>query len=318
MRTLIARVLLFIVLASSLSPLACSGAPAAPSIPGAPEVELSPALLGIPDHGNDPAVVLLEAPGMRCTGALIDEDVVLTARRCVELVTRDTNEGPRDLTTVRVLVGDATGTAIERARGRSVIMPTGGGSPDDDIAFLLLDAAIDDVTQLTVSPTGAALGDHVRSVAYGAGVKVVRDHVPVTAVSGREIALGEAPCIGSAGGALIDEVTGDLVGVVSHGAPRCGDDHGWDVATRPDAFFNLVERALAAGHVSHATHRAKEKKGPIDVGATCDQPDQCAAGACVSFAGATYCSRLCSPTDRCPSKFRCMQSSQSTTICVQE
>jgi len=311
MRTLIAVVLFF-------TALACSGAPAAPSIPGAPEVELSPALLGIPDHGNDPAVVLLEAPGVRCTGALVDADVVLTARRCVEIVSQDTNEGPRDLTTVHVLVGDATGSAIERARGRSVILPAAGGSSDDDIAFLMLDTAIDDVTQLTVSPTGAAVGDHVRSVAYGPGVKVVRDHVPVTAVSGREIALGEAPCVGSAGGALIDEVTGDLVGVVSHGAPRCGDDQGWDVATRPDAFFDLVDRALAAGHVSHATHRAKEKKGAIDLGATCEQPDQCAAGACVSFAGATYCTRLCNPTDRCPSKFRCMQSSQSTTICVAE
>ena len=311
MRTLYALILLTCT-------LACSGSAQAPPIPGAPAVELSPALRGIPDHGDDPAVVLLEAPGMRCTGALIEADVVLTARSCLEIATQDRNEGPRDLTTVRVLVGDAVGTAIERARGRSVILPAGSHALPDDIAFLLLDAPIDDVTQFTVSPTGAAVGDHVRSVGFGSRLEIVRDHVPVTAVTDREIALGEAPCVGSAGGALIDEVTGDLVGVVSHGAPRCGDVRGWDVATRPDAFFDLVERALAEGHVSHATHRAKEKKGAIDVGATCDQPDQCAAGACVSFAGATYCTRLCNPTDRCPSKFRCMQSSQSTTICVAE
>jgi hypothetical protein len=311
MRTLLPLILLSCV-------LACSGTAEAPSIPGAPEVELSSALRGIPDHGDDPAVVLLEAPGMRCTGALIDADVVLTARRCLEIATVDRNEGPRDLSTVRVLVGDATGAAVERSRGRSVLMPPAADTRGDDIAFLLIATAIADVAPFTVSPTGAAVGDHVRSVAFGPRVKIVRDHVPVTAVTDREMALDEAPCVGSAGGALIDEVTGSLVGVVSRGAPRCGDARGWDVATRPDAFFDLVERALAEGRVSHAAHKAKEKKGPIDLGATCDQPDQCAAGACVSFAGATYCTRRCSPTDRCPSKFRCMQSSQSTTVCVQE
>jgi hypothetical protein len=306
---------------------ACSGAPAAPVVAAAPDVDLAPTLRGVPDHGNDPAVVLIDAAGQGwCTGALLEEDVVLTSRRCLEL-TKGTLEcpphgpqieGPRDLTTVRVLVGDDIGTAIERARGLDVLMPGGDVLCGDDIALLVLDAAIDDVTPFTVSPAGAARGDHVRSVAFGASPKLVRDHVPVTATSDRELALDEAPCVGTPGGALVDETTGLLVGVVSRSAPSCNPGDGWDIATRPDAFFTLVEQALSLGHVSHATGKAKEKKGAIDLGASCAQATECAAGACVSYQAAQYCTRRCSPTDKCPTHYKCMDSQQSTTVCVEE
>jgi hypothetical protein len=282
-------------------------------------------LRGVPDHAYDPAAVLLTIGGQPwCTGALLEEDVVITARRCIDLVP-DQVACPasgeleeRDLDTIHVLVGDDVASAVDRAQGRGVVLPPGGTLCGDDLALLLLDAPIDDIAPLVVSPTGAAQGDHVRTVAFGAGTKLVRDHVPVTDASSRELALAQAPCVGLAGGPVVDETTGELVGVISRGGPTCSASDGWEIATRTDAFFPLIEQALALGTMSHASHMAKEKKGPVDQGASCAVGSQCAAGVCVGYGGAQYCTRVCDPTDRCPSTTRCMTSAQSTTVCVAE
>jgi hypothetical protein len=307
--------------------LACSGAPDAPLAASTPDVDRVTALRGIADRDFDPAVVLIDVGGTGwCTGALLAADVVVTARRCVEIPRGDLAcpahgaqvEGPRDLTTLRILIGDDAPSAVERARGREVLLPSGDTLCRDDIALLLLTQSIDDVTPFVPSATGAARGAHVRSVGVASGSKTVRDHVSVGATSDREIVLDEAPCAGEPGGAVIDETSGELLGVLSRGEPGCKAGTGWDVATRLDAFFALVERALAAGHMSHQARKAKEKKGPIDMGASCAEAAECAAGDCVSYESAQYCSRDCSPTDRCPARYRCMSTRESTRVCVTE
>jgi len=305
---------------------ACSGSPDSPATLSAPQVDLAWPLRGVPDRAYDPAVVLLAIDGQpSCTGTLLEQDVVVTARRCVEIVlgndacpAADRIQGLRDVSTLHVLVGDDVGTAVDRAQGRAVVTPPGGALCGDDLAFLLLDAPIPDIAPVVVSPTGAALGDHVRTVAFGADRKLVRDHVAVTQATSRELAVAQAPCIGLAGGAIIDDTSGELLGVVSRGGPGCSAPDGWEIATRTDAFFALVEQVLALGTMSDATDKAKEKKGPIDQGASCDLGSQCAAGACVTYNGAQYCTRACDPTDRCPSTTRCMTTAQSTTVCVAE
>ena len=145
-----------------------------------------------------------------------------------------------------------------------------------------------------MQPTGAAVGDLVRSVGFAGGHKIVRDHVPITSTTDREIELGEAPCDATAGAPAIDETSGQVVGVLSRSGPSCDVADGYDVDTRTDAFYALVEEALAQGTMSHATDMAKEKKGAVDIGAGCIHGADCAAGACVAFAAAQYCTRLCS------------------------
>jgi hypothetical protein len=317
--------LLVVAAVALASLLACASAAPLPSIAG-PSIDRASPVLGTPDRGADPAVVLLDVGGQgTCTGALLAPDVVLTARRCIALLAGDARcpatgaqlAGARDLTTIRVLVGDEAGASVERARVRSALVPEGDVLCGADVALLALDATIDDVAPLVVSATGAAVGDHVRSVSFAGGRKRVRDHVAVAAASSRELSLAESPCDGPAGGPSIDEVSGQVVGIRSRSGPACTAADGYDVDTRADAFLPLVERALAAGAVAHGAHLAREKKGPVDLGAACDHGADCAAGICVDYAGARYCTRACGPVDRCPAKTRCMASVEGPTVCVE-
>ena len=305
---------------------ACSGPPM-PPLADAPYIDVASPLRGIPDPGADPAVVLLDLAGQGwCTGALLASDVVLTARRCITVPLGDAPcpaPGPqvldsRDLTTVRILVGDDAATAGERARGRAVLVPPGDAMCGADIALLLLDSTIDDIAPLAASPIGPAVGDHVRSVSYFAGRKLVRDHVPIAATSARELQLAEAPCDGTAGGPAVDEVSGQVVGVLSRSGPACDASEGYDVETRVDAFSSLVNDALAEGTLSHAANQAKQKKGAVDLGASCVRGSDCAAGVCVMYGGSQYCTRDCSVHDACPTKNRCMDTQQNATACVEE
>jgi len=292
-----------------------------------PRVDFALPLRGVPDPGADPAVVLLDLGGDGlCAGALIASDVVLTARRCVIVPAADWQcpaQGPqvtaaRDLSTVRVLVGNVAASAVERARGRTVLVPPGDVLCGADIAVLLLDSTIDDIAPLVAHSTGAAVGDHVRSVSYGGGAKLVRDHVSIAATSSGELELDEGPCDGMPGGPAIDESSGEVVGVLSRSGPACSDSQGYDVDTRADAFLSLINDALAEGSLSHAAHQAKQKKGPVDLGSSCARGSQCAAGACVEYDGSQYCTRSCSSEDRCPSTTRCMGTEEHSTVCVEE
>jgi len=318
------RPILFALVAVVL--FACS-APPMPPLADAPYADVAFPLRGVPDPGADPAVVLLDLGGAgHCTGALVAADVVLTARRCLLVAPVESpcpRPGPanlddRDLTTIRVLVGDDAASAVERARGRAALLPPGDALCGADIALLLLDSTLDDIAPLVASPTGPAVGDHVRSVSYASGRKLVRDHVAIAATSGTELELTEAPCDATPGGPAIDEITGDVVGVLSRSGPACGASDGYDVETRADAFAGLVATALAEGTSIAAEGQSKEKKGPVDLGASCEKGSDCAAGVCVVDGASQYCTQPCSVHDACPTKNHCMETQQRMTACVKE
>ncbi len=291
-----------------------------------PSIDRAAVLAGVADPQADPAVVAVEVEGAGlCAGTLIASDAVLTARRCVDVVVSNAScpasgdqvVRPRSPAGLRVLVGDDIPTAVERARGYEVLEPPGETLCGDDVAVILLDAAIEDRVPLSVRPTAAARGDHLRTVGFDAERKLVRDHVPVADTTAVELSLDEAPCRTAPGGPAIDESTGELVGVLSRSDPSCRADGAHDVYTRLDTAMGLIERALAFGRRSVAAHSAKEKKGPVDLGATCTQGTDCAAGVCVTYASSEYCSRACGPHDKCPAHYKCMQSRQGPTACVE-
>src|ERR1022692_1880754 len=156
--------------------VACSGDPPPSIATIAPSADQAAPVSGTPDRGDDPAVVALDLAGQRlCTGALIAADVVITARHCVSILAGSVDcpaKGAQvsrssPAQSIRVLVGDDVSSAVERARGRALVVPATDSLCGADLALLLLDEPIDDVQALTVRPTGAANGDRVRSVTFG-------------------------------------------------------------------------------------------------------------------------------------------------------
>jgi hypothetical protein len=315
---------------------ACSGEapPPAPIVQGAPSVDQAQPIPGAPDNGDDPAVVALDVGGRLCTGALIAPDVVITARHCISVLDGPVAcpakgvqiAGPAPVESIHVLLGDDVSSAVERARARALVVPPTGSLCGADIALVLLDEPIDDVEALTVRPTGAANGDHVRSVGFarvrGAGgsmTKLVRENVLVVGTTPTELLVGESPCDeDGCGGPAIDEASGEVVGVASRSVP--GAPVASNAYTRTDAFFNLIESALAGTVFTSAEGAGvlKAKKGSPDLGANCVRGEDCSAGACVTVGTQRYCSQSCSGQDACPTHFRCEQTQQGEAVCIEK
>jgi hypothetical protein len=284
----------FAVLASLvLTECAAETVPPTP-VSGAPRVTLARAQPGVPDRTDDPAVVALEVDGQSaCAGTLVAADVVLTAAECA----------PHPGKTLRVLVGDSSADAQERARGSQVLPGPPGGS---GLAVVLLDTPIDDIVPLAVRASGVATRDHVRTVGFLRGQRLVRDHVAVVAAESGQFEVAEAACTVDAGGPALDESTGEVLGVLTSGGESCAASGTTVVYASTDASRSFLAQVRASGRRSIAKGAQKTKKGPIDMGSGCTLGADCAAGVCVAYAGSQYCSRACEPHDRCPAHFRCM------------
>ncbi|HLK39876.1 MAG TPA: trypsin-like serine protease [Polyangiaceae bacterium] len=294
----------------SVAPAACNDAASSDPASG-PRVDVAEPVAGVADRGGDPAVVAIDVAGRAiCTGALLAPDVVVTARHCVSPdLAGSCPDVAGDLapSSLRVLVGEDTGSAVEGARGRALFVPDGDAVCGADVALLALDRPIDGIRTLAVRPTGAAQGARLRTVGYepygGVGlgaVKIVRDHVRVVDTTDRELRIAERAVEVGGGGPALDETSGEIVGVVSRAA---GAD-GTNVYTRTDAFLSLVAQALAQGSPAPSAGQ-KARKGPADMGARCALGADCAAGVCVTVGDKEYCSRPCAAADRCPAHFRC-------------
>jgi hypothetical protein len=316
--------------------VACSGEGVGALGRAAPSVDQAKPVMGVPDRGADPAVVAIESEGqVLCAGALIASDAVLTARHCVAILAagvvcsadeRTAAVALRAARSMRVWVGDEMTGAEPRARGRDIVVPGDESLCKGDIALILLDTSIDDVQPLAVRSTGAARGDHLRTVTFlrpisdnSVTMKYVRDHVPVLASTTNELQVAEVGCVAGCGGPALSEATGEIVGVLSRGDPQPKGATASDVYIRTDAFLTLIENVLApsSGATSSAGHKKKEKRGSVDMGANCTGGSDCAAGACVTDGGRRYCSRECGAHDHCPAHFRCQQSAEGERVCVE-
>jgi len=232
---------------------------------------------GVPDRGRDPAVVAIDiASEGLCSGTLIADNAVLTARHCVAKTAERIgcpSPEPHVLedrlpSSLRVFAGEQLPNLQFVATGRKIVAPPGASLCDADIAVLLLDRRVTGIQPLGVSERGVAQGDHVRAVGFGrrgdsasAGTKLLRDHVPVVATSAAEFLVGEATCSGDSGGPAIDEESGRIVGVISRGGPTCEGKEVHNVYTRADTFLGLLRvrglECAAPGRYAEAFHAAK-------------------------------------------------------------
>ncbi len=214
-----------------------------------------------------------------CSGALVAPNLVLTARHCVSRAVTATPSC--DAAGARTTATTSPTTPIRRtspstsARRCAPIKISPGRTPaarstrrgkvlcDADVAFIVLDRAITNVTVLPIRLHSAVEpGDVVVPIGFGGGpanavgVRVARDRSLVLAtgpaansetgavLGPREFEVDSATCRGDSGGPAIDMRSGEIVGVVSRGG-SCSAP-GNHVYTRVDAYAKLAGAAFAA------------------------------------------------------------------------
>ncbi len=222
---------------------------------------------------DDPSHVTL------CSGALVAPNLILTARHCVSRAITATpacdargesHNGlhladDADPATIAIYVGAHVHVDRDPIRAHAIrtLHPTGRVLCDADVAFLVIDRPLPDVTVLPIRLHGSVeSGDRVLPVGFGGGVeniignRVARIGSTVLAVGPaansdtgavlgpREFEVDEATCRGDSGGPAIDARTGEIVGVVSRGA-SCSAT-GNHVYTRVDAYAQLAAASFAA------------------------------------------------------------------------
>jgi hypothetical protein len=214
-----------------------------------------------------------------CSGALVAPNLVLTARHCVSKAITTTpscdadgrsHNGAHlaedaDPSQISIYTGDdvQVDRDLPKAHAVRTLHPTGHVLCDADVAYLILDRPLTDVTVLPIRLHDSVMtGDEVLPVGFGGGTANVigqrrpRDKSAVLAVGPtanadtgavlgpREFEVDAATCRGDSGGPALDVRTGEIVGVVSRGG-SCSS-RGNHVSTRVDAYARLAAVAFAA------------------------------------------------------------------------
>lgn len=232
---------------------------------------------------NDAIVALRIGDGSPfelCTGSLIAPNLVLTARHCLATELSDDIDcdekglshngkqagSPTKPESVHIHLGatpDFSGPPA--ANGLTIFHPDSNAICNTDIALVVLDRPIANVTPLAIRlDRGVNPGERITAIGYGQsdqnkrlGTRFRKENIevmgvgpmPRTASTGRpalgaaEFEVGRSICQGDSGGPAISQTTGAIVGVVSRGV-ECNLDFG-HIYTKTAGFQQLFDRALS-------------------------------------------------------------------------
>jgi len=333
-----------------LSFSACSAGDGTPET-GKTATVSSPVINGVFDDGTTHDMVVQIATDVgggrsaACTGTMITNMVIVTARHCISRVDDYTKAVYEDYDPAKMSVwlgndprGSPDGTVAKTVHN------TATNLYDNDIALVVLTKPIGKLIApirlaapptklelvtvvgygLTTADTGTSTGFHKRNKRDGLRIQAVGPSSSY-GIGANEIVMGESICSGDSGGPVFDSASGALLAVTSRGGNgskptstqpylACVGSFTINIFTRVDGFSEMIKKTVTeSGGVvwEEGSPKPEPPPGPTPptpgaLGASCAGAGDCDSKICVEWAGKMVCSSECSDTTPCPAGFDCL------------
>jgi len=226
-------------------------------------------VLWTPSRGlasGDDGIVRVVGPQTACSGALVADDLVLTAHHCV------VRRGPQG-EYLPILVAPSSaeiqlgGDYLPwgHVKVRAIVAPSCGyAGGAGDVAVLVLDSKLDAVEPLALRWESPLAGQDIAPIGFGRcalspqGIRRrERQGGPIGRVSTGAFEAEASLCPGDSGGPVIDRATREVVGIVSLSAMDYDEDtRGRSVFARVDGLASLLAQALLVADGSIALDEA--------------------------------------------------------------
>ncbi len=305
-------------------------------------VKYSPIVNGVEENGRDNVVFVFNRGGS-CTGTLVSDRVVLTAKHCVQ---SPNATGPARANQLTVGIGPrAFGGGMKFFTGAAVDATPGVYT---DGALGVQDLVGSDVALITLATSpglapmrmklGSPLdeeGQRATAVGFGltpgggqSGTKYTVD-TTVGRINGNTIQVDGTICQGDSGGPLINK-KGETFGVVSFGtAMGCGG--GANFYQRIDIWKDLIDSAIEKSKV--CSDDGVEACDGFDndcdnlvdedcaaIGEPCKEDIDCATLLCATTDNGKVCATICdplAPDSGCDKGFFCASTTSCQGVCLE-